>query len=345
MAQGHECRIAYGRDDIPKELNSIAIRIGNQASVYAHVFLTRLFDRHGFGSVFATQQFLKWADAYNPGLLWMHNIHGYYLNLPILFRWIKSRPQMEVKWTLHDCWALTGHCTNFSACKCEKWKSGCSQCIQKKEYPNSIFIDASRDNYQRKKNMFTGIPQMTLYTPSEWLANIVKQSFLGAYPVQVMPNPVDKAVFTHRPSNFREKYQLDDKKMVLGVANTWQRSKGLYDFFELASRLDASYQVVLVGLTDKQKELLPQKVLGLGKTNNAVELAEIYSAADVFVNPSVEETFGMTAYEATLCGTPIIVYAGTACEEVAQKHGGYIVAPNVESLHKQIIDMSTGENK
>lgn len=339
MAQGHECRIAYGRDDVPVELDSLAVRIGSQASVYMHVFLTRLFDKHGFGSVFATKQFVEWADEFDPDILWMHNVHGYYLNLPILFRWIKSRPQMKVKWTLHDCWAFTGHCTNFSACKCEKWKNGCAHCIQKKEYPNSYFIDASRRNYRRKKAMFTGIPGMTLYTPSEWLADIVRQSFLGTYSVKVMSNPIDKQIFTHRPSNFREKHQLCDKKIVLGVANAWQRSKGLFDFCEVANRLDKSYQVILVGLTDKQKKMLPENVLGLGKTNNAVELAEIYSAADVFVNPSVEETFGMTVYEAALCGTPIIVYAGTACEEVARMYHGHVIEANVDALYHQIISM------
>lgn len=339
IAQGHECMIAYGRNSVPDEAASLAIQIGDKLSIYGHVLLTRLLDRHGLGSRQATKRFLQWADEFAPDILWMHNIHGYYLNYPMLFQWIKSRPGMEVKWTLHDCWAFTGHCTNFSACKCEKWKTGCESCIQKKEYPNSFLVDFSKRNYRHKMDAFLGVDNITLYTPSNWLANIVRQSFLGVYPVQVMENPVDHSVFIHRRSSFRENHQLEDKIIVLGVANAWQRSKGLDDFIALAGMLDEKYKIVLVGLTKRQKQGIPPKILGLGKTNNAIELAEIYSSADVFVNPSVEETFGMTSYEAALCETPIVVYAGTACEEVARKYRGYIIEANVTALYEQIMSM------
>ena len=343
--EGYECKIAYGRDGVPGEASDLAVKIGGKTSFYAHVLATRIFDTHGLHSKLATQRFLKWADEYNPDILWMHNLHGYYLNIEMLFKWIKSRPNMEVKWTLHDCWPFTGHCTNFGGCKCEKWKNGCHDCIQKKEYPNSYLFDNSKNNYEKKKACFSGVNNLTIYTPSKWLANIVKQGFLSDYNIEVMTNPVDKEVFTPRESNFRSKYGLEGKFVILGVANAWQRSKGFYDFIELSKRLDKSYAIVMVGLTDEQKAELPSEIIGLGKTANATELAQIYTAADIFANPSTEETFGMTAYEALLCGTTAVVYKGTACEEIANEFGGIVIDDNVEALYNKIVELRRKQDK
>ena len=173
---------------------------------------------------------------------------------------------------------------------------------------------------------------MTLITPSQWLADLVRQSFLKEYPVEVQYNKVDATVFCPTPGDFRARYGITEKKMILGVANVWDDRKGLGDFLELAQRLDDSWQIVLVGLNETQIQALPKNVLGLTRTVNAKQLAEIYSAADVFVNPSREETFGMTSVEATLCGTPAIVYKGTACEEIVEKFGGVAVEQGVDHI-------------
>lgn len=180
---------------------------------------------------------------------------------------------------------------------------------------------------------------MKLITPSQWLADLVKKSFLKEYPIQVIHNKIDTNIFKPTSSNFREKYGLEDKFIVLGVAGMWSERKGLYDFYKLAQMLDNSYAIVLVGLTQKQIRDLPKKIRGIARLNNQKELASLYSAADVVVNPSVEETYGMTQVEAKACGTPSIVYKGTACEEVAHEIGNIAVDQNPEAIKKALYKM------
>lgn len=249
---GYEVKIAYGRNfkttpETQADINKYGVRIGNDMDVYSHVLYTRLTDKHGLASKVATKKFLKWAEEYNPDILWLHNIHGYYINYELLFEWIKSRPQMQVKWTLHDCWTFTGHCSHFTYVKCDKWTSGCRNCPQKKQYPNSI-ADNSADNYSRKRAAFTRVTNMTLITPSNWLKEKVKASYLSEYPVEVNYNTINTDVFKPTPSNFKQDHGIQDKKMVLGVASVWDERKGLNDFIELSKLLEpARYQIVLVG--------------------------------------------------------------------------------------------------
>ena len=325
--EGHTVKIAYGRHGyVPDKFQKYAVRIGTDLDVKLHALQTRLFDGHGFGSKNATKKFLEWADQYNPDLVWLHNIHGYYINVEMLFAWLKTRPNMQVKWTLHDCWAFTGHCAHFTVVNCNKWKTHCEKCPQCYRYPAS-FRDNSRDNFDRKKSAFTGVQNMTLITPSKWLADLVKQSFLKEYPVEVVYNTIDKTIFKPTPSDFRQKHGLENKKIILGVASTWDERKGLKDFMKLSHMLDDKYAIVLVGLTDKQMKSLPKNCLGIKRTNSPQELAEIYTAADVFFNPSLEETFGLTTVEALSCGTAAFVYKGTACEEISCEYGGQVICP------------------
>lgn len=338
-SQGHEVKIAYGRNGyVPEKYQKYAVRIGTDFDVKIHGVISRLFDAHGLGSKSATKKFLEWAEEYKPDLLWLHNIHGYYINYELLFEWIKKHPEMEVKWTLHDCWTFTGHCSHFTFAGCDKWKTHCENCPQKKCYPASFFLDRSKENFDRKKQAFTGVKNMTLITSSKWLTDLVKQSFLKEYPVEVRYNTIDTNVFKPTPSDFREKYNLQNKKIVLGVASPWTERKGFYDFLWLAEKLDDSYQIVLVGLTQKQLDMLPKNIIGIRRTNSPEKLAEIYTAADVFVNPSVEETFGMTTVEAAACGTKGIVYSNTACEEVAELYKDIFVSEfgNKEQLLEKI---------
>ncbi len=336
--EGHTVKIAYGRSaTVPEKFKKYAVRIGTDFDVKLHALQTRLFDTHGFGSKRATKKFLEWLDAYNPDLVWLHNIHGYYINIEMLFNWLKNRPQTQVKWTLHDCWAFTGHCAHFTVANCEKWKTHCASCPQHGRYPAS-FWDNSARNFDRKKAAFTGVQNMTIVCVSHWLENLVKQSFLKGYPIQVVHNTIDKTIFKPTPGDFRQKYGLENKKIILGVANVWSKSKGLNDFIKLARQLDDKYAIVLVGLTDKQMKELPKNCLGIKRTNSPQELAAIYTAADVFFNPSREETFGLTTLEALSCGTQTVVYAGTACEEVAKKYGGKIIpsGTDLKALFKEL---------
>lgn len=307
--EGHEVKIAYGRDGfVPEQFQKYAVRIGNDLDVRLHGVYTRLTDRHGFASRAATRKFLQWAEAYDPDVLWLHNIHGYYINIAQLFRWIKSRPNMQVKWTLHDCWSFTGHCSYFSFAGCDKWKTGCHNCPQKSSYPATKLLDQSKSNYARKKHLFTGVANMTLITPSQWLADLVKQSFLKEYPVEVVYNTVNTEIFKPTPGDFRKKYNLQDKKMILGVASIWEKRKGLEDFIKLAGILDDRYRIVLVGLSPEQANRMPANVIAISRTNSQQELAEIYTAADIFFNPTYEDNYPTVNLEAQACGTRVITY-------------------------------------
>lgn len=340
-AQGWECLIAYGRGDAVEGYNSI--RIGNDWDIRMQGLETRLFDLHGYGSKKATKEFLQKMDEWQPDIVHLHNVHGYYINFELLFDWLKEHPKQQVVWTLHDCWAFTGHCSYFTAVKCEQWKSHCSYCSQLRRYPACFAMSNVGRNFERKKAAFTGVPNMKLIVPSHWLEGLVKQSFLQEYPVEVVYNTIDTNVFKPTPSDFRERYGLQNKKIVLGVASVWEERKGLNDFIKLAQMLDDSYAIVLVGLTEKQIKQMSKKILGIKRTNSASELAAIYTAADVFVNPSVEETFGMTPVEAQACGTPSIVYENTACEEVARQSGNIVVPQGVNKLYEALTGEKSGE--
>lgn len=336
-AEGNDVKIAYGRKGtVPKQFQKYAVRIGTDCECKLHAVQTRLFDTHGFGSRRATREFLEWAEEYNPDLLWLHNLHGYYINVEMLFDWIKKHPKMQVKWTLHDCWAFTGHCTHFAMVKCEQWKSKCEDCPQLKRYPACFMMSSVAKNFERKKRVFTGVKDMTLITPSEWLAKLTHDSFLKDYPVEVQYNSIDTSIFKPTPSNFRERYGLQGKIIVLGVANVWEDRKGLFDFYKLAEMLDSRFAIVLVGLSEKQIKELPKGIIGILRTNSAQDLAAIYTAADILVSLSVEETFGMTPVEAQACGTPSIVYEDTACEEIAKMNGNVVVPQNIDAVYEAI---------
>lgn len=340
MAQGHECVLAYGRGDCLC-LDVPTYRIGSSLDYRIHGLMTRLFDAHGFASKVATRRFLQWVREYDPDVIWLHNVHGYYINIELLFNYIKTSGK-TIRWTLHDCWTFTGHCAYFTAVKCAQWQDHCAYCCQLQTYPKCSGYSNVSKNFNRKRAAFTGVPNMTLVVPSKWLADLVKQSFLKEYPVEVHYNQIDTNVFKPTLSDFRERYGLIDKFVILGVASVWSERKGLYDFYRLAQMLDDRYAIVLVGLTPQQIDELPQHIRGLQRTNNTQDLAAIYTAADVYVCPSKEETFGLTPEEARACGTPSIVYEDTACAEVAQMHGNMVVEQSPEAIYQAITGMKFG---
>ena len=321
---GHECKIAYGRDSVPEKYQKYAHRTNSEWGVKTDVFLSRLLDNAGFNSKRATKRLINRIKEYDPDVIHLHNLHGYYINIPLLFDFL-AEFNKPVVWTLHDCWAFTGHCSYFTSVKCEKWKTGCYGCTKKRAYPSSLFIDNSKRNYQKKKQMFTSLKNLTLITPSEWLAGMVRESFLGGYEIRVVPNGVDLEKFKPTPSNFKERYGIEGKKIVLGVATAWSERKGLNDFIKLSEILPDDYKVVLVGLCGNQIDQLPDRILKISRTNSVEELAEIYTAADVFVNAGREETMGLTTVEAMACGTPAIVTNFTAVPEVVTPDGGIVL--------------------
>lgn len=332
-SEGNEVKIAYGRSGtVPEQYQKYAVRIGSDMDCKLHAIQTRLFDIHGLGSRKATAKFLQWAEAYQPDLLWLHNIHGYYINVEMLFAWIKKHPEMQVKWTLHDCWAFTGHCSHFTAVKCEQWKSHCSYCSQLRRYPKCYAMSNVGRNFERKKAAFTGVPNMKLIVPSHWLEGLVKQSFLKEYPIEVVYNTIDTNIFKPTPSDFRKRYGLQGKKIVLGVASVWDERKGLNDFIKLAQMLDDHYVIVLVGLTEKQIKQMPKKILGIKRTNSTRELAAIYTAADVFVNLTYEDNYPTVNLEARACSLPIVTYNAGGSPEAAGKNACIVEVGNIEEI-------------
>lgn len=324
-AENCESKIAWGRintapDTVP------TIRIGNKPDQYLHGLYTRLTDGCGFGSKRVTTRFLEEITAYQPDLIQLHIMHGYYINLEELFEYIKCY-DIPVVWTFHDCWAFTGHCPYFDLVACEKWKTGCYSCPQKRHHPASWIVDRSQQNWNRKRLAFTGVNRLTVVTPSEWMANLVRQSFFGEYSVKVILNGVDTNAFKPTSGTIIKELALENKKIVLGVSSSWAKSKGLLDFVELANILPEEYQVVLVGVTKKQKAALPGNVVGIERTDSIRELAELYTAAEVFVNLTYEDNYPTTNLEALACGTPVITYKTGGSVEAVQKSGsGAVVA-------------------
>ena len=318
--QGHECKIIYGRGNVLEQYQKYAIRIGTNIDVNIHAGLSRILDKTGFYSKTTTKKIINWLKKYNPDVIHLHNIHGYYINIKELFNYLKTCNK-KIIWPLHDCWSFTGHCSHFDYIKCDKWKTECFKCPQKKEYPKSILFDRSKRNYQDKKELFTGINNMIIVTPSYWLSNLVKESFLKEYKVEVIHNGIDLNVFKPTPSNFKEKYHLEDKYIVLGVANIWSNKKGLDDFIKLSNMLDNRFQIVLVGLNKEQLKIIPKKILGIERTNSVKELAEIYTASDVFVNLTYEDVYPTVNLEAQACNTPVITYyTGGSIESVSSSN-------------------------
>lgn len=320
-ATGQQCRIGYGRGhcDDPR-----TFCFEKSWEVKAHGLLSRLTDRQGFYSAAATRRLIRDIRAYAPDVIHLHNLHGYYLHLPTLFSFLRNYG-VPVVWTLHDCWAFTGHCAHYDHAGCDKWKTGCFACPQKGQYPASRLLDNSRKNYADKKKLFSGIPNLTVVTPSHWLAEQVSHSFLQEYPIVPIYNGIDLEVFHPGEGDIRGKYGLDGREIVLGVANAWDERKGLSDFIALEPMLSPEYQLVLVGLTAEQKRTLPKQITGILRTDSVAELAQLYSAAEVYVNLSVEETMGLTTVEAMACGTPVVTYDRTAVPEVVDPACGQVV--------------------
>lgn len=340
VEQGYDSYIAYGRS---KAFNcNNTVKIGNKLDNYFHAAKTRIFDLHGFGSKTATKIFIKKIEEINPDIIHLHNIHGYYLNIEILFEFLKEYNK-PIVWTLHDCWSFTGHCTYFDYVGCEKWKSECYECPQKKLYPSSIICDRSISNYNKKKLLFTGIKNLYLVTPSKWLLGLVKSSFLNDYPIEVINNGIDLSVFKPSKSSIKTRYDLEGKFIILGVANVWSNRKGLKYFFELANNLSENEVIVLVGLTDNQIKGLPNGIIGIRRTNSIQELADLYSCADVFINPTLEDNFPTTNIEALACGTPVITFNTGGSPEIIDEKTGFVVEKgNIQELINKIKLVKSG---
>ncbi len=321
---GYDGIIAYARGSLEEGIPGV--RIGSHFDLIVHGLFARFLDRSGAFSMHATKKLLREIELYSPDIIHLHNLHGYYINIPILFKYLKDK-DIPVVWTLHDCWAFTGHCCYYSVAGCNRWQQQCYNCPQKKIYPASLLFDNSRKNYLQKKELFTGV-DLQIVVVSRWLGDEVRKSFLQNKRMTVIYNGIDTSVFKPTESNFKAKYCLQDKQIILGVASTWSERKGLLDFIKLSYLLNDQWRIVLVGVTDNEIGCFTSKMIGIKRLNCVSEVAEIYSAANVFFNASTEETFGMPTIEAMACGTPVVVYNATAIPEVVEEGCGFIVEPH-----------------
>lgn len=317
------------------------IFINDKWGIIFHGVYTRLTDRTGFASWNATKRLIKELDEIEPDIIHLHNIHGYYINIKMLFEYIKQK-QIKVVWTLHDCWSFTGHCACYDMCGCSKWKNGCNKCNRKNAYPKS-YIDNSMINWKEKKELFN-YENMVLVTPSVWLHDEVKKSFFKEKEIKIINNGIDIENFAPQKSSFRTSYGLQEAKVILGVASEWREEKGLDDFILLAGLLPSNYRIVMIGTDKKIDKILPKEIISIHRTNNVQELAEIYTSADVFVNLTKEDNFPTVNIEALACGTPIITYNTGGSPEIIDKSCGVVVQKNdIKTIANEIIAMCEKE--
>lgn len=335
LAAGEESYAFWGRGREAEKPNEM--KFAFDAEVKLDVLQTRLDGKAGFHSKAATKRLLARLDEIKPDVVHLHNLHGYYVNVEMLFEWL-AKKSCRVNWTLHDCWAFTGHCAHFTYVKCAQWKDHCAHskpCSQLNTYPKTYSKASCSWNYEQKQHFFNLLSseRMKIIAPSEWLADLVEDSFLAKYPVEVRHNTIDTNVFKPTPSDFRERYGIGDRFMILGVASPWTERKGLNDFVRLAEELDSDkFAIALVGLSEKQVERLSDGIVGLARTDSREELAGIYSTADVFFNPTEEDNFPTVNLEAEACGTAVVTYDTGGCSETVRREGSRVVKGYEEAI-------------
>lgn len=312
----------------------LGISCSGEKYIRLQALKSRVFGNYGFNSRAATQKMIAELERIGPDIVHLHNIHGHDCDLDMLFRYFRKK-KTKLFWTFHDCWAFTGYCPHFDMIGCDRWKTGCHTCPQAKEY--SCFFDRSRTMHDRKKELLSGL-DLTIVTPSRWLADLVKQSFLQEYSVKVVNNGIDLDIFQPRESDFRSRHHCEDKFVLLGVAFGWGERKGLDVFVELAKRLDERFQIVLVGTNESVDRLLPENIISIHRTQNQQELAEIYTAADLFVNPTREENYPTVHMESVACGTPVLTFAtGGSPEMLDETCGSAVPRGDVDRMEKEIL--------
>lgn len=331
-SQGDTAKTAFGIGRAWNIPPGDAIKINTRLGYCCHNALSRLTDHAGLYSKAQTRYLIREMEKYDPDIIHIHNLHGYYVNYELLMDHL-SKTGKPIVMTLHDCWTFTGHCTHFERTGCFWWKTRCEHCPQLRRYPICCTRGDVGRNFDRKRAAFTAPKNMYIVTPSAWLAELAGQSFLGGYPIRVIPNGVDTTVFRPTPGADLPK----GKPVILGVANVWDETKGLSDFVTLAQLLGGDFQIILVGLTPKQKKALPENILGICRTEDQRQLARLYTAAEVFVNPTREDTFPTVNLEAQACGTPVVTYAsGGAPETLLPGMGRTVPRGDVDALARAI---------
>lgn len=337
IANGHESYMVCAYSAV-KDIPNLYVmeHLNHELAVRKNLFISRVTGTMGYRQSFTTKKMIEWIKEKKPDVVHLHNIHGDWLNIHVLFEYLKES-NVKVVWTLHDCWSFTGRCSHFEQANCSKWVDGCFKCTNNKIYPISYFFDWTKQMWKDKKELFTGLKNLIIVTPSQWLANYVKKSYLSDYAVKVIHNGIDMNIFCPQETQSEYLNNCVGKKIILGCASSWTERKGLLDFYKLNEMIDhKKYQIVLVGLNSRQLSEIPSDIIAIGRTNNAKELAELYSCADVFVNPTYQDNFPTTNLEAVSCGTLAVTYnTGGSPESIISSE--YVVDQgDIESLWRVI---------
>lgn len=324
MSSGWKSYIAYGRWACPSQ--SELIRVGTKMDTIWHAGLSYFFDRHGFGSKKATRNLIAQIEKIKPDIIHLHNVHGYYLNCKLLFEYL-SVVKIPVVWTLHDCWSITGHCVHFQNIGCQKWQSLCNHCPNRHDYPKSLLLDNSQRNYQDKKRLFTSVNNLVIVSVCNWLDHIVDRSFLNSLSRKIIINGIDVERFTpsKNQNEIRSNLGIGSRFMLLGVATVWSSTKGFGDIYELRKLLPKPDVIVLIGLTKKQIKNLPSGIIGIERTEDVAHLVRYYSEADVFINPTYQDTLPTVNIEALACGTPVVTYDTGGSADIVNSDTGFVI--------------------
>lgn len=327
--KGWECSTAYGRWANPSQFPNY--KVGNKLDMYLHYFENRIFDREGLSSRMATKALIRNIEEFKPDIISLHNIHDHYLNYKLLFRYL-NKTDIKVVWTFHDCWAFTGHCFHFVTKDCMRWKTGCHDCPLHHLNPNTL-LDRSKKNYALKKELFSANKNLAIVACSDWLGDFVRESFLKDKRIEVIHNGCDLNVFKPLPRTKSKKFR------IIAVSSVWYPNKGELDIYKLRTMLNEDeYEITMVGLSAEQAKNLPAGIRGIQRTHNVHELAQLYSDADVLINPTYEDNFPTVNIEALACGTPVVTYkTGGSPESVDGKTGFVIDQGDLLSLANVIM--------
>lgn len=319
----------HGQSDYP-----LGIKYADSKYLKIQALRSRLFGNYGFNSTSSTKKLINHLEKISPDIVQLHNIHGHDCNLGMLFDYFK-KSKVKVYWTLHDCWAFTGYCPYFDMAKCDKWLTECSNCSLKSDF--SWLFDRSKQLYNLKKQLYKDV-DLTIIAPSKWIRELTSRSILGEYPSLLINNGIDLNVFKPTESNLKEQLGLESKHIILGVAFDWGKRKGLSVFRRLAEQLSDEYQIIMVGTNDSVDKKLPNNVIKIHKTHNQEELAQLYSIADVLVNPTLEENYPSVNMESIACGTPVVTYnTGGSPESIDNTCGSVIAKNDFEALKNEVI--------
>ncbi len=321
--EGHECFIAYGQATTNYKKS---FKIGTILENHLHNLGSRIFGKQGYFTTNGTKKLLNYIDSIRPDVIHLHNLHGNYLNLPLLFAYL-IKYNKPVVWTFHDCWAFTGKCAHYTDVACYKWQSFCDHCPQTEKYPPSLFLDRSKSMFFDKKQWFTSIENLSVITVSEWLEGQVRHSFFKERTIKTIYNWVDTEIFKSTDSKDVIKgYGLNTNKFtVLLVSAHWNENDVKWkDLLALSKLVSNDVQLIVAGYVEN-KSKLPENVFHINYINSKIKLAQLYSFSDVYVHLSTEDTFGKVIAEALSCGTPAIVYDSTACPEIIGEGCGYVV--------------------